>query len=297
MHSAITLEALRVIEAIKEQGSFAAAAESLFKVPSALTYQVQKLESDLGIALFDRSGQRSKLTAAGQMVLEEGREILLAARRLEDRVKQIESGWETHLTIAKDTILPDKPLMQLLGHLCEHGKQIEIKIIEEALAGGWDALHTQRADIAIGVTGDLPKGQYELHHMGEMEFVFAVAANHPLADFQGVLPAEIIRDYPAIIVSDSTRHLPERSGGLFHNKQSIRVPNMSAKLEAQLQGIGIGYLPLHIAKPYLLSGQLEAKATSSHKRSLPIYLAHSKHKTGKGLAWLKEACLAQNWFE
>ena len=58
MAYAVTLEALRVLEAIHQLGSFAAAAEALFKVPSALTYTVKKLEEDLGVALFDRSRQK-----------------------------------------------------------------------------------------------------------------------------------------------------------------------------------------------------------------------------------------------
>ena len=50
--NAITLDALRAIEAIHQQGSFAGAAKVLFKVPSALTYTIAKLESDLNVALF-----------------------------------------------------------------------------------------------------------------------------------------------------------------------------------------------------------------------------------------------------
>ena len=69
MHHAITLEALRVLDAIDQKGSFGAAAEALFKVPSALSYTVQKLESDIGVNLFDRSKQRAQLTAAGRLLL------------------------------------------------------------------------------------------------------------------------------------------------------------------------------------------------------------------------------------
>lgn len=52
----LTLDALQVLDAIERRGSFAAAAEALFRVPSAITYTVQKLEQDLTVPLFDRSG-------------------------------------------------------------------------------------------------------------------------------------------------------------------------------------------------------------------------------------------------
>jgi DNA-binding transcriptional LysR family regulator len=52
----ITLEALEVIDAIERRGSYAAAAEELHKVPSAVSYIVNKLEADLGVMVFDRAG-------------------------------------------------------------------------------------------------------------------------------------------------------------------------------------------------------------------------------------------------
>ena len=55
----ISLEALQVIDAIDRKGSFAAAAAALYKVPSAVSYTVQKLEQDLGVTIFIKEGRRS----------------------------------------------------------------------------------------------------------------------------------------------------------------------------------------------------------------------------------------------
>lgn len=295
MHHAITLEALRVLEAIHQKGSFAEAAKSLFKVPSALTYTMQKLESDLGVALFDRQGQRAKLTEAGQVLLSEGEILLTAATQLEQRVKQVESGWETKLTIAKDTIISNQSVLDIVQRFCKLDKQVEVTLFEEALGGGWDALHSQRSDIAIGVTGELPKGQYHVHQIGELEFVFAIASHHPLADFTGVLEESMISEYPAIIVADSARTLPLRSSGLFKSKQIIRVHSMAAKLTAQLSGLGVGFLPLHMIGEELEKGTLVAKTTSLHRPPVPVYMAWHKNKTGKALAWFTEQCKLQTW--
>lgn len=71
----LSFEALEALDAIDRTGTFAEAAELLHRVPSALTYLVQKLESDLGVMLFDRSGRRAKLTHAGRIVVEEGRRL------------------------------------------------------------------------------------------------------------------------------------------------------------------------------------------------------------------------------
>ena len=73
---ALTLEALRVMDAIDRRGSFAAAADELGRVPSALSYTMQKLEEELDVVLFDRSGHRTKFTNVGRMLLERGRVLV-----------------------------------------------------------------------------------------------------------------------------------------------------------------------------------------------------------------------------
>ncbi|QJR80154.1 LysR family transcriptional regulator [Alteromonas pelagimontana] len=297
MRHAITFDAIRVLEAISQEGSFAAAAAKLAKVPSAITYTMQKLESDLGVLIFDRSKKRAALTSAGKLVLEEGIALLQASARLEEKVHQLESGWESKITIAKDTLIPDAQLLALIGGFCHLDKQVEITVIEEVLGGGWDALYTKRADIAIGLTGELPKGQFDISEMGTIEFVFAVARHHPLADFVGLLEPQHILQYPSIIVADSSRTLPGRSSGLFDSKQVIRVSSMQSKIQAQVLGVGIGFLPLHLINAQLASGELVAKASAIPRPPIPAYFATVKGKRGKALNWICQELQQQQWFK
>jgi DNA-binding transcriptional LysR family regulator len=297
MHAAFTLDALKVLNAIDQKGSFAGAAEALYKVPSALTYTMQKLETDLGVSLFDRTGQKAKLTPAGRLVLHEGQEILQAAVRLQEKVQQLDSGWETKIVMAKDTVVPDRPMFEIISDFCKLDKLVELEIIEEALGGGWDALYSQRADIAIGVGGELPKGQFNIIPMGSIEFAFVVASHHPLAEYIGTVESELISQYPSIVVSDSSRSLPERNSGLFDSKQQIKVSNMASKLEAQIQGVGTGFLPLHIAKPFLESGALVAKSTPIPRPAMPVYVAAPRAKSGLALDWFLQKISNKQWFE
>ena len=68
------LDVLVILDALEKEGSFAAASAKLYKTPSALSYTIHKLESDLNIQLLDRSGHRARFTCTGQMLLEKGRE-------------------------------------------------------------------------------------------------------------------------------------------------------------------------------------------------------------------------------
>ena len=114
MNIKLSLEALEVIDAIARKGSFAAAAESLYRVPSAITYTVRNLEQSLGVDLFNRSGHRAVLTEAGEELLREGRHLLLAASELELRVQRVATGVEPALSIAISDIFQIEKLYPLM---------------------------------------------------------------------------------------------------------------------------------------------------------------------------------------
>ncbi|MFT6958404.1 MAG: DNA-binding transcriptional LysR family regulator [Halieaceae bacterium] len=111
----LTLDALTVLDAIERKGSFAGAAEVLFRVPSTVTYTVQKLEDDLGFAIFKRVGRRSVLTPARQVLLEQGRQLLVAAQDVVASAHQVSNGWEAELNIAIDTVWDMQNIYPLLA--------------------------------------------------------------------------------------------------------------------------------------------------------------------------------------
>lgn len=136
---ALTLEALRVMDAIDRRGSFAAAADELGRVPSALSYTMQKLEEELDVVLFDRSGHRTKFTNVGRMLLERGRVLLEAADKLTTDAEALSRGWETHLTIVTEALVPTTDLFPLIEKLATKSNT-QLSIITEVLAGagnGW----------------------------------------------------------------------------------------------------------------------------------------------------------------
>ncbi len=295
MHNAITIDALIALDAIDKKGSFAAAAESLFKVPSALTYTIKKLEEDMGVALFDRSRQRAQLTPAGKLVLEHGREILLAANRLVDSVQQLESGWENEIRIARDTVIDFQILFDLVEDFNKLDHKVDVSLGEEVLGGGWDALHSRRVDIVIGATGELPKGIFKTHKIGELSFIFAVSAEHPLADYDGVLETKTLSKYPSVVVSDTSQLLPIRDSGLFKSKSVIRVNSMETKLAAQVQGLGIGFLPKHMAMPYIESGELIEKRCEIPRPNQELFIAWHKGQEGRAFEWFVEKLCQSDW--
>lgn len=293
----LTLEALHVLDTIDRKGSFAAAAGELHRVPSAITYTVQKLEEDLGVKLFDRSGHRAVLTEAGRELLQEGRRILRAADALEARVKRVATGWEAELRIAYDDILPVDPILALIGEFYRAGCGSRIRLQSEVLGGCWDALLTDRADLAIGAPGEGPPGGgYTVRPLGRVEFVFAVAPGHPLASAEEPLSSEQILQHRSVAAADSSRQLPARTTGLLSGQDVLTVHNLATKARAQALNLGVGYLPRHVAEPYLTNGRLIAKRTGEEKAPAPLFLAWRTAHRGKALAWFVERIIGDASF-
>jgi DNA-binding transcriptional LysR family regulator len=282
----LTLDALSVLDAIDRNGSFSAAAEQLHRVPSAITYTVQKLEQDLGVLLFDRAGHRAVLTAAGRELLREGRHMLRAAGELEARVKRVATGWEAELRIAYDDMIPVQALLPLAADFYGERHATRLRLAVEVYGGVWDALSTGRADLGIGAPGEGPPGGgYATRPLGVVEFAFAVAPTHPLAALPEPLRSEDILCHRAVSAADSSRNLPARTSGILSGQDVLTVPNLAAKLAAQRTGLGVGYLPRNLAQAEAAAGRLVVKATEEPKPPTQLFIAWRTGQEGKALRW------------
>lgn len=285
----LTLDALAVLDAIDRRGSFAAAADELHRVPSAVSYTIQKLEQDLDITIFDRRGHRAVLTPAGKELLEEGRHLLQAAHQLENHVKRVATGWEAALCIAVDTIIHMRNLLPLLEAFYADNGGTRLRIRREVLGGTWDALATGRADLIIGASGEAPVGgNYLTEALGDVEMVFAVAPSHPLSDAQEPIPSATLLQHRAVAVADTSLNLPPRSAGLLTGQEVLTVADMENKLDAQRRGLGVGYLPLNWIEEDIAAGRLVTKQVESQiQRAMLVTAWRSDHK-GKALKWFVE---------
>lgn len=285
MISLISLDALLTLDAIERRQSFAAAAEELYRVPSAVSYTINKLEEDLGVALFDRSRRKAELTPIGRLVLEQGRQILKASEELTALISQAADGWEVELRICIDSVLTCDPIYDLIEAFQRIQPKTEIRLSEEVLGGSWDALSDDRCDLVIGAEGSSPAPSFALHSLGEVVFEFAVAADHPLTKLPTPLPASTIQDYPTVIVADSSQRSPARSSGLLDGRSRIIVPTIEHKIEAQCKGLGVGYLPSHRIIKELKDGRLERLTLDTPRAPEEISVAWQRDNKGKGLKW------------
>lgn len=284
---AVTLEALQVLDAIERTGSYAAAATTLNKVPSAISYTVQKLEQDLGITLFQRQGRRSVLTIAGRHLVERGRELLSAASELAASTQQVATGWEPRLRIALDHVLEDDFLLAPLQQLYGLQPHLNVEITQEVLAGTWEALLEDRVDLIVGAVEGAPGHQgLRVVPWQTMDMVVVAAPHHQAAQLPGPLSHEQLTEFRSVIVHDSSRKLRAMNRGILNRNQAIHVASMTMKIAAHQQGIGVGTVPRHRVQAALDSGQLVELSMQHPATPATTYLAWKISHRGQALKWM-----------
>jgi DNA-binding transcriptional LysR family regulator len=286
----ITPEALRMLQAVASEGSLAGAARRLGLVPSALTYRVRQIEEGLDVLLFDRSARKATLTDAGHELVREAERILGELDGLAQRVKRVATGWEAQFTIAVGGLVSQSTMMELTEAFFALNPPTQLKIRTENLSGAWEALDSGLADLAIGsVEAPIASAQIVSKPLGDIPFVFAVAPHHPLARVAEPLRDEIIAQHRAVAVADSARKGPTITVGLFPGQRVLTVDSIQSKLDAQLRGVGCGFLPQCMAQPYIDAKQLIVKRTSRPARlakmSYGWRIPARAMPTGKALAW------------
>ena len=264
----LTPDALGVVQAVADHGSFAAAARELGLVPSAVTYRVRQLEDALDVLLFDRSSRQAKLTAAGNELLCAGQQLLQDIDAMANRVKRVATGWEQEFTIAVDTSLSGSTLMELADSFYALQPTTRLRLREEALAGTLETLSLGRADLALGVVVEPgTTAGIQSHELGDLLFVYCVAPHHPLASATEPIGDDVLIKHRAVAVSDSAvQRSIALTLALLPGQDVFTVSSMRAKLDAQLRGLGGGFLPEPMVRPYVDSGRLVVRETQRAPR-------------------------------
>ncbi|AFJ45576.1 LysR family transcriptional regulator [Shimwellia blattae] len=281
---ALTLEALRVMDAIDRRGSFAAAADELGRVPSALSYTMQKLEEELDVVLFDRSGHRTKFTNVGRMILERGRVLLEAADKLTVDAEALARGWETHLTIVTEAIVPSVSLYPLVGKLAEKANT-QLSILTEVLAGAWESLEQGKADIVIAP--DLhfrSSSEINSRKLYKVLSVYVAAPDHPIHQEPEPLADATRVKYRGIAVADTARERPAVTVSLLDKQPRLTVSTLEDKRRALLQGLGMGTMPYPMVEKDIEEGRLRVVSPEA-TMEIDIIMAWRRDSMGEAKSW------------
>jgi DNA-binding transcriptional LysR family regulator len=214
------------------------------------------------------------------------------------RVQRVAKGWEPQLTIAVDSLISKRVMLELADAFFQCGPKnaappTRLRIQGETLSGTWHALLDGQADLAIGgVVDGLVQAGIQAKPMGEVPFVFAVAPHHPLAAAPEPLPDLLIQQHRIVAVADSTRRKQSITVGILPGQDIFTVSTMPDKLDAQIRGLGCGFVPRCIAQPYIDTGRLVIKTTERMPRAPKVnYAWHTpaRGRLGQALSWWLKA--------
>ncbi len=249
-------QSLEMLDTVARMGSFTAAAERLHKVPSAISYGVRQVEQDLGVELFHRLPRKVELTAAGVIFIDNARQMLRQMEVVSAQTRRAAQGWQQTLKITLDNVVKLDNLKPLIEDFYQTFEFAELQINMEVFNGSWEAISQERADIVLGATAAVPVGgEFSIKPMGKLEWAFVMSPTHPAASLSA-LNEDTLNSFAAICLDDTSNVLPKRHNWHYPQQRRLLLPNWYSAIECLKNGVGIGFMPLHIAKPYLLSGEL-----------------------------------------
>lgn len=190
---------LRYFQAVAQELHFGRAATRLYIAQPALSRQIQRLEAEIGTALFKRTHRRVQLTMAGSLFLERTNHILEEIRTAMLDVRHVGSGKSGYLTVgfihsSTYGLLPD-----IIEHFRQRYPDIELDLREMSINTQISALTQGVIDIGLLRPQTMPQG-IEIHPIMTDPFVIAVPKRHALATRVSVYLREI-NDEPLIMFS------------------------------------------------------------------------------------------------
>ena len=283
----LSMESLQLVDLIARTGSFTVAAKALHRVPSAVSYAVRNIEEELGVELFRRLHRTVELTEAGRHFVNEARGMLNKIDEIKRETLRVVNGWQPSLSIALDNIVCADRISALMADFYRHFDNVELIVSIEVFNGVWEALATGRSDIAIGATTAVPVGgEFQFRDMGSIEWAFLVSRHHPLAAVTTPLSNEVLAAFPSICLEDTSRDIPKRTTWLLPNQRRLVVPDWQRAINCFIEGLGIGYMPVHLARPYIESSALVEKTVVHPKAPAPCCVAWYGGKTPPVLEWV-----------
>ena len=267
----ITLDQWAALVAVVEQGGYARASRHLHRTQSTVTYTIQKLEEQLGLKVFERSGRRSVLSAAGQVLYRRGKTLLEDATRIEHSAAGLAQGWEAEIRLAVDAIFPTWLLLRALGQFGTEHPDIRIELVEAVLGGVEEAITEGRVDFIIGT---LVPGGFTGDTLMQVRFVCAAAPSHPLHRLGRDIDIDDLRAHRHLVVRDSSARRA-RSGGWL-NERRWTVSNKATSIRAACMGLGYAWFAEENIREELDSGALRRlPLTEGSERFATLYLVYA----------------------
>ncbi|WP_428486167.1 LysR family transcriptional regulator [Rhodopila sp.] len=252
-----TFDQLRVLIAVVETGSFAAAARRLNRATSVVSYTMANLEAQLGLILFDRETTRKpQLTTAGRIVLDEARILSGGISSLRAKVKGMLQGLEGELHVVLDSLLPGERVVDALTAFRAEFPTVRLHLHVETLGAVANLVLNKVASIGVSGRFATDSDALERVNVGSFRMVPIAAPAHPLASPPpGGFSPGAARQHTQLVVYDRSPLTAGRDFSVIGNR-TWRLADLASKHMLLKAGLGWGAMPWWMVADDVQAGRL-----------------------------------------
>jgi DNA-binding transcriptional LysR family regulator len=292
MLDAITIDQLRMLIAIADEGSFTAAAKSLKRAQSAVSHAISNLEAQLQVQLFDRTKRKPCFTPVGEAVVADARLAVARIDSLKARAQGLAQGLEPEISLVVTTLCPKELLLSVLGRFHEQFPFVGLELLVEEI--GESAALVQQRRCVLGISGTpslalVDPADLVTYAIGDVEIVAVAAPDHPLAAQARPLFESDIAEHRQLVPTSRTRRP-------YHHtlvREIWCVSHPSLRRDMVLKRMGWGTLPLPLVEEDIAAGRLVRLSLASRTEELMRVGLFAVHRadvpTGPAARWLLQA--------
>lgn len=272
------LRNLRTFLSIVDQGSYQRAALALGYTQSTVTAQIQQLERELGVPLFERVGRRMELTQAGRQAVPQARELVLGADRL-SRLGQESEQLSGELRVDMAETLLCYRIQPVLRAFRALAPQVRLIIRSRNCLQIPENIRTGVCDLGVGYDMDWNRETLQVESLGSYEIVLLCAPEFAHPDFTTPgqrKPVSLVTDEPdSIFRRQLEEYLRQRDIIL---DATLELWSIETIKRCVMSNLGFTFLPRFVARRELEQGELvELSAPISGIRD-PVLCARHKNR-------------------
>ncbi|MGI8622922.1 MAG: LysR family transcriptional regulator [Solirubrobacteraceae bacterium] len=281
------LRQLVYFDAVARYGGFTRAAERLHVAQPAVSAQIARLESELGVQLLSRTTRRVSLTHAGELLWTHARRVLDEVDAARADLNELAEVVRGRVRIGDVEALDPFDLPGALAELHARYPGVELSLstgrLEELLAG----LDAGELDLAFGPLPDGLPERFARRHLFSEELVIVTAPGHRTAR-RGALDLAQLRDEPFVCLPPDTGLRAILDDAAAHAGFAPRVPFEATTLrrirELAAHGLGVALLARSVAAE-------PGPPVAVHPVDPPVHRAIGLiHHTGRRLTPAANAC-------
>lgn len=246
---------LTIIQEVAREGSLTAAAGRLNLTQPALSHAIRKLELQLGVEIWRRTGRSLSLTQAGLQLLAIANRLLPQFTQAEERIRQFAKGERGKLRIGMECHPCYQWLLKVVAPYLDAWPQVDVDVRQKFQFGGIGALFSHEIDMLV-TPDPLFKPGLSFTPVFDYEQVLVVGPDHKLRGASFITPAQLTNEtlitYPVPIerLDIYTQFLMPAGISPKHHKP---IETTDIMLLMVAHGRGVAALPRWLAEEYALS--------------------------------------------